>query len=484
MSVSKQVLAEYEAVIGLEVHAELSTKSKIFCRCPTTFGAAPNTNCCPICTGMPGTLPMLNRKVVEYAVKAGLSLDCQVNLVSKFDRKNYFYPDLPKAYQISQFDKPLCVSGHLDIMTEAGQKRIGITRIHIEEDAGKLIHDKADGTLIDLNRCGVPLIEIVSEPDLRTAKEVSSYVKALRSILLYTGVSDCRMNEGSLRCDINLSVRKKGETTLGVRTEMKNLNSFRFMEEAVEYEFMRQVALLENGEPVIQQTRRYDPGVKKTFAMRQKESLSDYRFFADPDLPLVRLTKEQVEHWRSELPVLPQVREARYTKSYGISKQAAALLVASRTDSDYFDTLIPLVSDIPGAAQLLAAEVLPKRSENEAISLKAADFAVVCNLLAKQEIGNMAARKVIAAMLEGKVDPLDYIEKNRLRQISDPKLLTVYAKEVIEADEKSVTAYQAGKQAAAQAIIGKVIKKTEGRGNPNLIREIVIKLLEQKRGEM
>ena len=284
------MIANYEMVIGLEVHVELKTATKIFCGCSTKFGAAPNTQCCPVCTGMPGSLPVLNGKVVEYAVKAGLATGCKIATYSKQDRKNYFYPDLPKAYQISQYDLPLCSEGHLDIETESGKKRIGITRIHIEEDAGKLVHQEGKGTFIDCNRCGVPLIEIVSEPDMRSAEEAKAYLQKLRAIILYTGVSDCKMNEGSLRCDVNLSIRKKGSDKLGTRTEMKNLNSFQNVVKAIEYEYARQVSVLEEGGEVIQETRRFDMNTGKTSSMRSKENADDYRYFPDPDLvPIVDL---------------------------------------------------------------------------------------------------------------------------------------------------------------------------------------------------
>ncbi len=477
MNISDAVLSQYEPVIGLEVHVELSTKTKIFCSCPTAFGAEQNTSCCPICTGMPGSLPKLNRKVVEYAVKAGLALGCEIRLQSKMDRKNYFYPDLPKAYQISQFDLPLCTAGSL---TLPGGKQIGITRIHIEEDAGKLIHDKSEGTLIDCNRCGVPLIEIVSEPQLASGREVSDYVKGIREVMRYIGISDCKMNEGSLRCDINLSVRKKGQTALGERTEMKNLNSFRFMEEAVEYEFARQVSALERGERITRQTRRYDPHTKKTVAMRDKEDLSDYRFFAEPDLPPIVLSAVQVAAWRESLPMLPAQRRAKLL-SLGVHAKNAALLTAERDRAEYFDAVIPLVPDIAAAAQLLVSEVLPKCPEEECIPFSAAHFAAVCKLLYEGSIGNIAARKVIASLFLRDTDPLTYVKQNGLMQIRDVSVLTALAKEVMAAEEKSVLSYLAGKQAAAQAIIGKVIKKTEGRGDPNSIREIVLALLEQRR---
>ena len=284
------LIKNYETVIGLEVHVELKTDTKIFCSCPTTFGAEPNTHCCPVCMGMPGTLPVLNKKVVDYAVKAGLATNCTITQKSKQDRKNYFYPDLPKAYQISQYDLPLCEHGHIDINVGGEEKRIGITRIHIEEDAGKLVHDDKYGTMIDCNRCGVPLIEIVSEPDIRGPEEAIAYLEKLRAIIMYTGVSDCKMQEGSLRCDVNLSVRKKGETKFGTRTEMKNLNSFSFISKAIEYEYKRQVEAIEAGEKIYQEPRRFDANTGKTYSMRRKENANDYRYFPDPDLPFIEIS--------------------------------------------------------------------------------------------------------------------------------------------------------------------------------------------------
>lgn len=471
-------ISEYEMVIGLEVHAELKIKTKIFCGCSTAFGAKQNTNCCPVCTGMPGAMPVLNRKVVEYAVKAGLALDCEIALTSGMDRKNYFYPDLPKAYQISQFDAPLCKNGFLDIEVNGNAKRIGITRIHIEEDAGKLIHDKADGTLIDCNRCGVPLIEIVSEPDIRSAEEAKAYVKKLRSVLLYTGVSDCRMNEGSLRCDINLSVRKKGETKLGVRTEMKNLNSFQFIGKAIEYEFARQVEVLESGEQILQETRRFDQNSAKTFAMRSKENLSDYRFFAEPDLLPIRLKKEQIESWKAQIPVLPDIRMKRYRDEWGISLPLCTQLCELPQTADFFEAAVTSGAQPKTAANLTVSELLSKLPEGEDIPIKPEAFASVCRMLDEEKINNASARKVIAALFEADTDPVSYVEQNGLEQINDCTLLSAFADEAIAVDKKTVEAYLAGKQAAAQAIIGKVIKASKGRGNPNLIHEIVLQKLD------
>ena len=319
------MMQDYEMVIGLEVHVELKTETKIFCGCSTKFGAPPNTQCCPVCTGMPGSLPVLNGKVVEYAVMAGLATNCEIATYSKQDRKNYFYPDLPKAYQISQYDLPLCSHGYLDIETEAGKKRIGITRIHIEEDAGKLTHVEGHGTLIDCNRCGVPLIEIVSEPDLRSAEETKAYLQKLRAIILYTGVSDCKMNEGSFRCDVNLSIRKKGSDQLGTRTEMKNLNSFQSVVKAIEYEFARQVSVLDEGGEVIQETRRFDMNTGKTASMRSKENADDYRYFPDPDLVPIVVSDTFRKELEDRIPVLPDQRKQQYQSQYGLSSLTAAL---------------------------------------------------------------------------------------------------------------------------------------------------------------
>ena len=321
---------DYESVIGLEVHSELSTKTKIFCSCPTGFGAAPNSQTCPICMAMPGTLPVLNEKVVEYAVKAGLATDCEISRDSKNDRKNYFYPDLPKSYQISQFDKPLCTKGKIEIQTNNGKKIIGITRIHIEEDAGKLNHNEfGGGSLVDLNRAGVPLIEIVSEPDLRTAEEVELYLRKLKSILEYIEVSDCKMQEGSLRADVNVSVRKKGETKFGTRTEMKNMNSFRSITRAIDYEIERQIDVIENGGKIEQETLRWDEVSGKTFSMRDKEDAQDYRYFPDPDLVAIKLSEEYIENIKNMLPELPESRKQRYIEEYKLSEKDANIITAS-----------------------------------------------------------------------------------------------------------------------------------------------------------
>ena len=322
---------DYETVMGLEIHSELSTKTKIFCSCPTEFGGEPNTHCCPVCMAMPGALPVLNEKVVEYAIKAGIATNCNIARYSKNDRKNYFYPDLPKAYQISQFDMPLCKNGYVEIETAEGKKKIGITRIHIEEDAGKLNHDEyGKGSFVDLNRAGVPLIEIVSEPDLRSIEEVDKYLNNVTSILEYIEVSDCKMQEGSFRADVNVSVRKKGDTKLGTRTEMKNMSSFRAISNAIEYEITRQIQVIENGGKVEQETLRWDELQGQTFSMRDKEDAQDYRYFPEPDLGVIRITEEYIEKIKKELPELPESRKARYVEEYKLPEYDANILTSSK----------------------------------------------------------------------------------------------------------------------------------------------------------
>ena len=348
---------EYEMVIGLEVHVELKTKTKIFCNCETSFGAEPNSHTCPVCMGLPGTLPVLNDKVVEYAVKAGLATNCKIANFSKQDRKNYFYPDLPKAYQISQFDLPLCEHGYLDIETESGSKRIGITRIHIEEDAGKLVHDDIHGTMIDCNRCGVPLIEIVSEPDIRSAEEAKAYLQKLRAIILYTGISDCKMNEGSFRCDVNLSVREKGTEKFGTRTEMKNINSFQFVVKAIEYEYKRQIEAIEDGEEIVQETRKFDADTGKTYSMRGKENANDYRYFPDPDLPPIELSDEKIEKIKTTIPELPDARKKKYMEKYEISAYISEKIISDMDMADYFEKVATLAKTPKVVANLLVGEV-------------------------------------------------------------------------------------------------------------------------------
>ena len=468
----------YEMVIGLEVHVELKTETKIFCSCKTTFGAAPNTQCCPVCMGMPGTLPVLNGKVVDYAVKAGIATGCNIARFSKQDRKNYFYPDLPKAYQISQYDLPLCERGHIDIETENGSKTIGITRIHIEEDAGKLVHDDKLGTLIDCNRCGVPLIEIVSEPDIRSAEEADAYLRKLRAIIMYTGVSDCRMNEGSLRCDVNLSVRKVGEEKFGTRTEMKNLNSFQFIAKAIDYEYRRQVDAIESGEVIVQETRRFDSAAGKTYSMRRKEDANDYRYFPDPDLPPIEISEEKLSSLKAEIPMLPDERKEIYTSKYGLTPYDGEMITSEKSVADYFEKCAALTAYPKIAANILITDILRYMDEESGdIPISPENLAKVAEMQGSQRINSSTAKKMVKELLSGPFDPELYAEENGLWQINDTVLLEKMVKEAVSANAKSVEDYKNGKESALKAIVGAVMAKTGGKGNPVIINELLEKEL-------
>ena len=463
----------YEMVIGLEVHVELKTKTKIFCNCKTDFGAEPNTHVCPVCMGMPGTLPVLNEKVVDYAVKAGIATNCTIARHSKQDRKNYFYPDLPKAYQISQYDLPLCEHGYLDIESESGTKRVGITRIHIEEDAGKLVHDEKLGTLIDCNRCGVPLIEIVSEPDIRSAAEADAYLRKLRATIMYTGVSDCKMNEGSLRCDVNLSVRKPGEP-FGTRTEMKNLNSFQFIAKAIDYEYKRQVDAIESGEGVVQETRRFDADSGKTYSMRKKEDANDYRYFPDPDLPPIEISEERLARLKSEIPMLPDQRKALYTEKFGLTSYDSEVITNDISVADYFEKCAGATDYPKLAANMLITDILRTVDEQSGrIPVKAESLAAVAQMQGTQKINSSTAKKLVKELIESDFDPVKYVEDNDLEQINDRELLSKLIDKAISENPKSVDDYKAGKQSALKAIIGKVMAQTGGKGNPVVINELM-----------
>ncbi|MBQ9783694.1 MAG: Asp-tRNA(Asn)/Glu-tRNA(Gln) amidotransferase subunit GatB [Clostridia bacterium] len=469
----------YEPVIGLEVHVELATATKIFCSCPTdTFGAEPNTAVCPVCMGLPGALPVLNRRAVEYAALAGLALGCTIEPRSGQDRKNYFYPDLPKAYQISQYDRPLCHGGCLEIDTAAGHKRIGITRIHIEEDAGKLIHDSEQGTMIDYNRCGVPLIEIVSEPDIRSAEEAKAYLQKLRSVIRYTGVSDCHMNEGAFRCDVNLSVRPVGETALGTRTELKNLNSFAFVAKAIESEFRRQVDALERGEDIRQETRRFDPATGKTYPMRQKENAEDYRYFPDPDLPDVVLAPQRIDALRASLPPLPDARRARYMADYGLSPYDAEQLTADRAMADCFEAAARLTEYPKLLANLMISE-LTRLSESPEFSCPIAPehLAELATLSGERTVNSSTAKKLLARMWERDESPRSLVKALGWEQITDPERLRPVVRRVLDENPQSVTDYRNGKKAAAKALVGKVMSATDGKADPILVHSLVDSLL-------
>lgn len=466
--------ADFEVIIGLEVHVELKTKSKIFCGCSTAFGAEPNTQCCPICMGMPGTLPVLNEQVVRFAIKAGLATNCFITPYGKQDRKNYFYPDLPKAYQISQYDLPLCTNGYLDIEAEDGVRRIGIRRIHIEEDAGKLIHKEGGGTLIDCNRCGVPLIEIVSEPDLRSAAQVRAYLMKLRAILLYAGVSDCRMNEGSLRCDVNLSVRRRGEKALGTRTEMKNLNSFQFIVKAIEYEAERQINLVKAGEKVVQETRRYDQASGKTYSMRRKEDAHDYRYFPDPDLAPITVSEDLKKAILAEIPELPDARKKTYMSRYGLSAYDAEQLVSDRGIADYFEKAAALTAYPKLLANFIITDVfrlLPPESADIPISPE--HMASLATLSGEGRINSSVAKMLLSEMWKNDRDPALIVAEQGLEQVSDEGELSRLVDEVIAENPRSVEDFKKGKEKALQALVGRMMAKTRGKGNPQKIQELL-----------
>ncbi len=471
--------SDYEVIIGLEVHSELCTKTKIFCSCPTTFGAEPNTHVCPICMSMPGTLPVLNEKVVEYAVKAGLATNCEISKDSKNDRKNYTYPDLPKAYQISQFDKPLCEHGYVEIDTENGKKQIRLARIHIEEDAGKLNHDEfGGGSLVDLNRAGVPLIEIVSEPDLRSSKEVETYMRNLKAILEYIEVSDCKMQEGSLRADVNVSVKKKTDTKLGTRTEMKNMNSFRSIVRAIEYEVERQIDILEDGGKIEQETLRWDDIAGKTFPMRDKEDAQDYRYFPEPDLVAIQLSEDYIENIRKNLPELPVSRKDRYISEYGLSEKDANIITSSKYLADLFENTTNKCNNPKAVSNWIITDISKilneKAIEPKEISFGKDELSKLIILVDKGTISSSIAKKVLVELFENPKDPEDIIKEKGWIQISDENTIREVVKKIIEANLQSVADYKSGKEKALTFLVGQAMRETKGKANPKMLNEIFL----------
>lgn len=476
----------YESVIGLEIHSELATKTKIFCGCPTTFGGEPNTHCCPVCTGMPGTLPVLNERVVEYAVRAGLAMNCEISNFSKLDRKNYFYPDLPKAYQISQYDLPLCKNGYV-VLTNG--KRIGITRIHIEEDAGKLVHDVVSRrTYVDYNRCGVPLIEIVSEPDMRTAEEVMEYVSRVRAILMYAGVSDCRMEEGSLRADVNLSLRPAGSEKFGTRTEMKNINSIRAIGRAVEGEAKRQAELLQSGGAVEQQTRRWDDNKGASRAMRGKEQANDYRYFPEPDIVPIRLSDERIANIRALLPEMPEARMKKY-EAAGITHADAVIITGARATADFYETAAELSGESAEAAKWVVGELARNLKERELEPednpLRAKDLADIIKLCKTGGITAAAAKKVLSLLFdENGLSPEQIVEKYSLASIGDEGAINAAVKAAIDANPKSVKDYLSGKEKAFGFLMGQIMRSLKGKADPAMLKARLGQALETlKRGQ-
>ncbi len=468
---------DYEIVIGLEVHAELSTKTKIFCSCPTEFGGKPNTHCCPVCMAMPGALPVLNEKVVEYAVKAGLATNCDISRDSKNDRKNYFYPDLPKSYQISQFDKPLCKKGYVEIDTSEGKKKIGITRIHIEEDAGKLNHDDyGRGSLVDLNRAGVPLIEIVSEPDMRSIEEADKYLKKLKSILEYIEVSDCKMQEGSYRADVNVSVRKKRQKEYGTRTEMKNMNSFKSITRALEYEIERQIEIVENGGKIDQETLRWDEISGKTFSMRDKEDAQDYRYFPEPDLVAIKISQEYIDDIAKKLPELPESRKQRYIEEYKFTEKDANAITASKFLSDFFEKSAKICNNPKAVCNWLLSDVArilnEKEEEPENIPFTPEELAELIELIEKGTISSKIAKDVLEKMFETPESPSKIIEKNGWVQISDEGAIKEIVIKILEQNPQSVEDFKAGKEKALGYLVGQAMKETKGKANPQMLNSM------------
>jgi aspartyl-tRNA(Asn)/glutamyl-tRNA(Gln) amidotransferase subunit B len=479
-------IKEYEVVIGLEIHAELSTKTKIYCGCSTQFGSDPNTHCCPICTGMPGVLPVLNEKVVEYAVKMGLATNCEIAKFSKQDRKNYFYPDLPKAYQTSQYDLPLCTNGHVDILVDGVHKSIGITRIHIEEDAGKLIHDEFTGsTLVDMNRCAVPLIEIVSEPDIRSASEAIEYMQTLKGILEYLEVCDCKMQEGSLRCDVNLSVRKYGAPKFGTRTETKNLNSFKSIQRSIEFETKRQIEEIENGGTIYQETRRFDDNKGIGYAMRTKEDAHDYRYFEEPDLAPIVLPYEYVNNLKNNLPEMPNARRARYMEKYSLSEYDALQITNSKILADYFDKTVALCNNPKAVANWLMGDFSKMLNElgieiNES-KITEENLANLIKLIDTNVISSAIAKKVFIEMFETGMDSKKIVEEKGLVQITDESAILKIVEEVVNSNDQSVSDYLAGKDKAIGFLVGQIMKASKGKANPKTVNELLIKVLNSKK---
>ena len=485
MTVSTVARTKYEAVIGLEVHLQLLTKSKIFCSCSTHFGDPPNSNTCPVCLGLPGALPVLNQEAVTMAMKTALALNCAINPQSRFARKNYFYPDLPKGYQISQYDEPLAEHGWLEIEVENNRKRIGVTRVHLEEDAGKSQHegfpDSDRKSYIDLNRSGVPLIEIVSEPDLRSPDEAFEYLTRLKTLLLYLDVSNCNMEEGSLRCDANVSVRGAGASQFGTKTEVKNLNSFRFLQKALGYEIERQVEIVEGGGAIHQETRLWDSREQRTYGMRSKEFAHDYRYFPEPDLLPLVITEEWKAQVRRSLPELPQTREDRFMKDLGLPRQDAVLLAASRAMADFFEAIVKAGGEPKLAANWLLNEY-PYALEEAKVEFSqgpvtAVEFARLLTLVEKKTISGTMAKEVLREMISTRKGPDKIVAEKGLQQISDADQLAAVARQIISANPKQVEQYRSGKTATLGWFVGQVMKATRGQANAQVVQEVLKKEL-------
>ena len=474
---------EYETVIGLEVHVELAAKTKIFCGCSTAFGGAPNTHTCPVCTGMPGSLPVLNKKVVEYAAAVGLATNCNITKDCKFDRKNYFYPDNPQNYQISQLYLPICRDGHVDIELEDGTvKPVRIHEIHMEEDAGKLVHDDWSGeSLVDFNRSGVPLIEIVSEPDMRSAKEVIAYLEKLRLIIQYLGASDCKLQEGSMRADVNLSVREVGTTEFGTRTETKNLNSFSAIERAIEAEKNRQIDLIESGEKVVQETRRWNDDKEYSYAMRSKEDAQDYRYFPDPDLVPIHISDEWLEEIRSRQPEFKTEKMKRYKEEFGIPDYDIEILTDSKKLADIFEQTTAICNNPKKVSNWLMVETMriikEKSMDVSDISFSPANLAALIKLTDDGSINSSVAKEVFEKIFDEDIDPVKYVEENGLKQVNDEGALKKTVEDVIAANPQSVEDYRSGKEKAIGFLVGQTMKAMKGKANPAMVNDMLKELL-------
>lgn len=463
---------KYDTVIGLEVHCELKTQTKCFCGCKNNFGDEPNSNCCPVCLGFPGALPVLNKKAVEYAVIAGLAFNCSINNESVFERKNYFYPDLSKAYQISQLEKPLCVNGYVEINVDGKPKKIRLNRIHLEEDAGKLIHDGIGGTVVDYNRGGVPLIEIVTEPDISSAEEAVAFLEALKNTIAYTGISDVKMEEGSLRCDVNLSVKPSDSVVLGTRTEMKNLNSFKAVYRAINYEQKRQIEEIEDGHKIIQETLRWDDSIGESKSMRSKEDSQDYRYFPDPDLLPVYISDEQIQSLKNSIPKLPAELKQIYL-GYGLSDYDASLLVETKAISDYFNEVLSYINEPKVVANFIINEVLRKLKENNENKISAQQLSELVSLVAKKEISATAGKQVFEKIWETGKSANVLVEELGLKQVNNDDELLGYVVEAMKANPQSVADYKAGKVSAIGFLVGQVMKASKGKANPQRVNEML-----------
>ncbi|HIW59111.1 MAG TPA: Asp-tRNA(Asn)/Glu-tRNA(Gln) amidotransferase subunit GatB [Candidatus Anaerobutyricum avicola] len=474
---------QYETVIGLEVHVELATKTKIFCGCSTEFGGAPNTHTCPVCTGMPGSLPVLNKQVVEYAAAVGLATNCTITQNCKFDRKNYFYPDNPQNYQISQLYYPICRDGHVEIEVDGRKKNVGIHEIHMEEDAGKLIHDPATGnSLVDFNRSGVPLIEIVSEPDMRSAEEVIAYLEKLRMIIQYLGASDCKLQEGSMRADVNLSVREVGAETFGTRTEMKNLNSFSAIARAIEGERERQIDLLEEGKEVVQETRRWDDEAEYSYPMRSKEDAQDYRYFPEPDLPPIVISDAWLEEIRAKQPEFRDEKQARYQKEYGLPEYDTEIITADRKLTELFESCIARGAAPKEVSNWIMGDTMRLLKENEMepsdLTFAPEHLVKMIEMIESGAINRKVARKVFEAVFKDDVDPETYVEENGLKTVNDEGALRKVIEEIVENNPKSVEDYKAGKKKAMGFFVGQTMRAMKGKADPAMVNQILREILD------